>query len=111
MLTEEKAAELQASRKFPTVTKESIEAKIASTEFSVHAGSTLTIAVITLKNGFTVVGKSACAAPENFNKELGERYAYDDAFKQVWALEGYLLRETLWQAKQPCTAPEQSQAA
>lgn len=101
MINEQQAAELQASRKFPAVTKESIEAKIKSTDFSVHAGSTLTVAVVTLENGFTVVGKSACASPENFNKALGEKYAYDDAFKKIWALEGYLLREKIYQAQNP----------
>lgn len=104
MINEQQAADLQASRGFPTATKESIEAKIVKSEFSVHAGSTLTIAVLTLRNGFTVVGKSACASPENFNQALGERYAYDDAFKQIWTLEGYLLRETIYNAQNPGVA-------
>ena len=95
MLTNEQRDSLLNSRPQRTVTKESIEARIFNTEFSVHAGSTLTICVLTMENGFTVVGKSACAHPENFNKELGEKIAYDDAFKQVWGFEGYLLREAL----------------
>lgn len=95
MITDEQRDELLNSRPERTVTKESIEARIKDTEFSLHAGSTLTICRLTMKNGFTVVGKSACAHPENFNKELGEKIAYDDAFKQIWALEGYLLREAL----------------
>lgn len=110
MLNDQQAAELQASRNFPTVTKESIETKIERTNFTTFIGNTLTIAVITLKNGFTVVGTSACAAPENYNQALGEKYAYDDAFKKIWSLEGYLLRETIYQARQPQNV-EQSQAA
>lgn len=63
---------------------------------SVDAGfSCLTICVLLLQNGFTVVGKSACASPENFNAELGRKIARDDARNQIWALEGYALRSKL----------------
>jgi hypothetical protein len=55
----------------------------------------LTICVLVLANGFTVLGKSACASPENFNAEIGRRIAREDAERQIWALEGYLLRTTL----------------
>lgn len=55
----------------------------------------LTICVITLKNGYTLVGKSACASPENYDEHIGRQIAYDDARKQIWALEGYLLKSKL----------------
>jgi hypothetical protein len=55
----------------------------------------LTICVMTLRNGFTIVGKSACASPENYDPELGGKIAREDARKQIWALEGYLLRSKL----------------
>ena len=55
----------------------------------------LTFCVITLKNGFTVTGESACASPENFNEEIGQKIAYDNAVNKIWPLEGYLLKEQL----------------
>lgn len=55
----------------------------------------LTICVLVLKNGFTVVGKSACASPENFDAALGRKIAREDARRQIWALEGYALRNRL----------------
>lgn len=55
----------------------------------------LTICVLVLHNGFTVVGKSACASPENFDAELGERIALEDAKRQLWPLLGYALRDRL----------------
>ena len=55
----------------------------------------LTFCVITLKNGFTVTGESACASPENFNEEIGRKIAYDNAKNKIWPLEGYLLKEQL----------------
>lgn len=77
----------------PRVTIESMEAKVASAEY--FRSKTLTICILTLSNGFTIVGTSACVSPENYNQALGERYAYDDAFRQIWAFKGYLLREKL----------------
>lgn len=59
----------------------------------------LTFCVITLKNGFTVTGESACASPENFNEEIGRKIAYENARNKIWMLEGYLLKEKLHQAK------------
>lgn len=55
----------------------------------------LTICVIVLKNGFTLLGKSAPASPENFDAEKGREFAYEDALKQAWPLMGYALRDRL----------------
>jgi Phage protein (N4 Gp49/phage Sf6 gene 66) family len=59
--------------------------------------SCLTICVLVLKNGFTVLGKSACTDPTEFDKATGERYAREDAVGQIWALEGYLLKQGLFE--------------
>ena len=56
----------------------------------------LTICVLTLKNGFTVTGESACASPINYDKELGEKISFDNARDKIWVLEGYLLKEILF---------------
>lgn len=55
----------------------------------------LTICILVMRNGFMVIGKSATASPENFDEEKGKRFAYEDAIKQLWPLEGYALRERL----------------
>lgn len=57
--------------------------------------SILTICILVMVNGFTIIGKSAPASPENFDEEKGKRFAYEDAIKQLWPLEGYALRERL----------------
>ena len=56
----------------------------------------LTFCIITVQNGFTFVGKSACADPMNFNAEIGRRLAYEDAYRQVMSHEGYLLKENIY---------------
>jgi hypothetical protein len=56
----------------------------------------LTFCVLVLRNGFTVTGESACASPENFNVETGRKIARENAVNKVWMLEGYLLKERLF---------------
>lgn len=75
------------------VTKEYMEARIASTEFSTLPKSTVTICNITLDNGYSVRGESACVDPANFNREIGEKIAHDNAFNKLWPLFGFLLAE------------------
>lgn len=55
----------------------------------------LTMCVLVLRNGFTVVGHSACAHPSNFNAELGRSVARRNAVDQMWSLLGYMLREQI----------------
>jgi hypothetical protein len=54
-----------------------------------------TICVLVMRNGFVVIGKSAPASPENFNAELGRKFAYEDAVRQIWPLMGFALRDRL----------------
>lgn len=55
----------------------------------------LTIHLLVLRNGFTIIGKSAPADARNFDPELGAKLAYEDAVRQIWPLMGYALRERL----------------
>lgn len=55
----------------------------------------LTFCVITLQNGFTVTGESACASPENFDAEIGKKIALENAKQKIWPLMGYALKEKL----------------
>jgi hypothetical protein len=55
----------------------------------------LTFCVLTLRNGFTVTGESACASPENFNADIGRKIARQNAVGKIWLLMGYELRSKL----------------
>ncbi len=55
----------------------------------------LTFCVLTLRNGFTVTGESACASPENFNAEIGNKVARENAVAKIWPLMGYELKSKL----------------
>lgn len=79
----------------PRVTKDHILSLVVKEQYHVFEGSTFTSCLLTLKNGFTVHGESACASPENFDAELGRKIARDNAVNKIWMLEGYLLRDKL----------------
>lgn len=109
MTTDEASIEEEIVRKgktAPRLTPMHIDAQIAGENWGrasdmfpgapvSEAMKCLTICVLTLKNGFTIVGKSACASPENYDSEIGGKIAREDARKQIWALEGYLLKSKL----------------
>lgn len=61
----------------------------------------LTFCVLVLKNGFTVTGESACASPENFYAEIGRKIARENAVNKIWMLEGYLLKQRLYEDDKP----------
>lgn len=78
------------------VTVESINEKIKGITTYQLPDTTITIAVITMENGFTVTGESACADPANFDADVGKEMAVNNAYDKIWALEGYLLKDRLF---------------
>lgn len=79
----------------PRLTPEIINSTIKSEDYYVFPGTTLTVCCLTLRNGFNVTGESASASEENFDKEIGEKIAKENARSKIWQLEGYLLKENL----------------
>lgn len=76
------------------VTKEQLEELVVKAEYH-RLTQCLTVCVLTLKNGFELLGQSACVDPNNYDRTIGEQVAYQDAFEQLWKLEGYLLKNKL----------------
>lgn len=102
--------EIQAKGKTaPRITPADIEANIRyETTFTAAEGAMqadgdpgdealelLTIYVLVLSNGFTVTGESACASPENFDSEIGQKIARANAISKIWPLMGYELKSKL----------------
>jgi len=96
--TTEQMIERTGANVAPRVTPEQVAAKVANTVYH-RLTEVLTVCVITTQNGFTVTGESACASPENYNEEVGNKLAYDEAFGKLYGLEGYLLKEQLYHNK------------
>lgn len=120
--------ELNEKAKGERVTLADVEASIAS-EFYFTAGqgvlgesemgtapagiaaslNLLTICTLVLKNGWTILGKSACADPSNFNEELGRRLAKADAVDQIWPLLGYELKTKVFERAAQAERTEEAQ--
>ncbi len=79
----------------PRLTPDAIEATVKEEQYHVFPNTVLTVCCLTLNNGFTVTGESACASPENFDEELSRKIAKRNAVDKIWALEGYLLKQQL----------------
>lgn len=75
-----------------SITKEFLESEIVNVEYTRLSG-TLTHCAITVKSGFTFTGESACVDEASFNKELGEKYAYEQAFEKMWLPYGFWLKQ------------------
>ena len=60
----------------------------------------VTHCIIVLQNGFKVEGTSACVDPSSYDKALGEKFAFENAFEKIWPLEGYLLKEQMYQEQE-----------
>lgn len=81
----------------PRVTPEHLESVISSEQYHVFPNTTFTACLLTLANGYTVIGESACASPENFDAALGRKIARENAKNKIWQLEGYLLKQRLFE--------------
>ena len=85
----------------PRITPEHLNSVISNAEYHQFPGTTTTVCLLTLVNGYGVLGESACASPENFDEELGRRIAYENARNKIWSLEGYLLKQRLYEGSIP----------
>lgn len=79
----------------PRVTPQDIEDNIKCADFYVFPETCLTVCNLTMTNGFSTVGYSACVHPDNFDQEIGERIAYRNAKQEMWVLLGFRLQDQL----------------
>jgi hypothetical protein len=82
----------------PRLTPARIDALIANEQYHVFDGTAVTVCCLSLENGFKVVGESAPVSPENFDAKLGRKIAHQNARDKIWALEGYLLKQRLYES-------------
>ena len=81
------------------VTLEGIKAKIKGETYLVLPDGRTTLCILDLENGYTVEGFSACVDPAEFDRDVGRKYAFENAVNKIWPLEGYLLAEKMHLAK------------
>jgi len=87
----------EAGLNAPRLTPAHIDSTIRDIKYHQVLGTTTTICSLVLMNGFVVNGESAAASLANFNEEIGKEIAYNNARDKIWMLEGYLLKQKLYE--------------
>lgn len=81
----------------PRLTPAHIDSLIKDILYHRVPNTTVTICSLVLMNGFVINGESAAASLDNFNESIGKEIAYENARDKIWQLEGYLLRQKLYE--------------
>lgn len=105
-MTNEAAVEAEIQAKglnAPRLTPALIDAAIMAEQYHVFPGAPsegprFTACLLTLRNGFQVLGESSCVDHRNFDEDLGRKIARENARNKIWQLEGYALRERMHNA-------------
>jgi hypothetical protein len=97
-----------------TVTLEKIQSKIKGEMYIVLPDGRTTVCMLTMKNGYTIKGMSACVDIANFDFMVGRKISREDAIRQIWPLEGYLLAEEIFarslEPEKPTLSPQRARA-
>lgn len=80
----------------PRLTPTYVEGRIVGETYTVLPSGKVMVCELTLRNGFTVRGEASVVDRANFNEEVGRRISRDNAVRQIWPLEGYLLQQRLY---------------
>lgn len=74
------------------ITPDYIASLIADETYTRPGNGTLTVCVLTVQGGGTVVGHENVIDPATFDAALGRQYAREAAIKELWKLEGFHLK-------------------
>lgn len=96
---------MSSEQKAPRVTPEQVGGSIVGETYTVLPNGRTTVCQLTLYNGFTVEGQSACVSDENFNAEIGNKIARQNAVEKIWPLLGFLLAQKIWEWSHAKTDP------
>lgn len=89
--------EAQRPKHGPAVTHEHVASLILGADYHIFPGTTVTVCLLRLANGYTATGESACVDPANFDVALGKKIAYSRALDKIFQLEGYLLKQAMYE--------------
>ena len=87
----------QAGLTAPRLTPAHIDSVIKEIKYYHVPETTTIICSLILVNGFVVNGEAASASKENFDAGIGRKIAYNNARDKIWQLEGYLLKQKLYE--------------
>lgn len=62
---------------------------------SVRIGRKTTVVCLTMRNGYEVIGMSACVNPEQYDEQVGIYWATKDALTKLNPIIGYITQEQM----------------
>jgi len=89
-----------AEYRAPSVTLGDVQAAIAYESYQRIPYTNVTICCLILQNGFAVVGEAHCVSADNYDREIGQKLAYEAAESKVWGFLGYALKDRLYRQAQ-----------
>ncbi len=74
-----------------------VNSQIANEQYHSFPGTNTTICLLKMRNGCTVIGVANCVYDADFDIDIGQASAREDAVRKVFELEAYMLHEKLAQ--------------
>ena len=81
--------EFSETPKALSITDKMINDAIKSVEYHLFRNTCHMVCCVTLTNGFTVIGESACADATKFSLDLGQKYALEDVYRKIGEFLAY----------------------
>lgn len=73
------------------LTRQYLEEQVKAVDYTYNGK--FTICTITTVSGTKLVGTSGVLDPANYDKQIGEVVAHENAVNQLWQLEGYFFQK------------------
>lgn len=72
---------------------------IANSKYEIFesANAPCVVVIMTLPNGYSLAESSACVDPANYDREIGIESCKNALKRKVWAYEGYLAKQRLYE--------------
>jgi len=83
-----------APRLSPAIVDDAVDPMV-DVQYHNFPGTAVIVCLLTLRNGFALVGKSAAVSMDNFSDEVGRQVAYKDARNKMWEFLGFALHERI----------------
>jgi len=81
-------------------TKNDVQTAIVDCSYTILPSGKTTVCELILDNGFSVIGTSSIVDKANFNQEIGESIAYNNAVEKILELLGFARQEKMYREKE-----------
>jgi len=84
----------------PRLTPEDIQNQVKKVQYHHFPDTNVVVCAVTVTNDYTVLGDSSCVSNANFDVKLGKEIALKNAIEEIWGIEGYRLKQYLYEKRQ-----------